>query len=485
MNFVKNVIWSFGGTVGVQLIGLVTNIILARALTPEIFGVVSLALVLIVLIHIIQEAGLSSVLIQRKTINKAIIATTFYLNIFLSLLFSVLLIIFATNIAMFFGHPEIEEILYYSVIGIIIGSLGVTFRGILTRRRQFKTITIINLTSELLGVVLTFIFLYTGEYFLAVGIRIIARPAFQAILLAISCKFNEIIGRPQISLLKEILPFSSSVLGIKTLNYTKNNIDYLFIGKLLGSQSLGLYTLAFQWSTIAKFYIAGSVAKVLFPEISKSQHDIERVKRLFINVVSQVSFFIFPFCIGLVLIAPEFIHVIYGSHWGDAVPILQILMIAGLLTSMGTVVSNVFQGLGRPGIELRVTTISIFMFIPLLLVGALFGLIGISFAVLIHAVVFDSILILKALRLLNIPFINIINSLKPVCYSMLSTTGGYYLIKHLFFSETYTLTTFALLILMLISLYAIFSYLFNKPTITRVYKQSMRIVKVRKKERVS
>ncbi|SDI94150.1 lipopolysaccharide biosynthesis protein [Alteribacillus bidgolensis] len=469
MSFFRNVLWNLSGTIGVQLIGLITNIILARLLTPEIFGVVSLALVIIVFVHIIQEAGLSSVLVQKQKITKPLVATTFYVNITLSITLSLLVLFIAPKVALFYGYPELEKLLYYSIFGIIIGSFGVTFRGLLMRRRQFKKISIINLISELLGTILTFILFYFEEYFLAVGIRIIARPAFQSILLAYISNLNEIKGRPKIHLLKEILPFSSSVLGIKATNYIKNNVDYIVIGKILGSQSLGIYTIAFQWSTIAKFYISGSVAKVLFPEISKKQHDIFRVRQLFLNTVKHASFVIFPFCIGLMLIAPEFIYVIYGQQWSDAVPILQVLMIAGLLSSLGTVVGIVFQGLGRPNIELKITAISIFVFILLLIAGSYYGLIGVAFAVLIHAAIFDSILILQAIRLLNIPIKDLLKSLRSPFYSMVFVIIFYYLIKYMFFYEVYTFTSFSALLFIQIVLYIIASCLFNMPIVMSIY----------------
>ena len=271
--------WTFSGTIGVQLIGLLVNIILARLLTPEIFGVVNLALVVIVFAHIVQEAGLSSVIIQRKAIDKSFIATTFYLNIIFSTFLCLSILFSATEIAIFFGHMEIEWLLYYSIVGIFIGSLGVTYRGLMMRNGQFKTLSIINLISELIGVILTVVYIYLENYIIAVGIRIIARPAIQAILMISICGIKEISGKPKVSLLKEIFPFSSNVLGIKTINYLKNNIDYLLIGKILGSGNLGIYTIAFQWSTIAKFYISGSIAKVLLPEIAKNQDDIKKLKQ--------------------------------------------------------------------------------------------------------------------------------------------------------------------------------------------------------------
>lgn len=481
MKFIKNAIWTFSGTIGVQVLGLIINIILARLLSPEIFGVVNLALVIIVFLQIVQEAGLSSILIQKKELTKSLIATTFYLNITFSLVLCVITFLIAGDLALFFDHAEIEELLHYSIIGIFIGSLGVTNRGIMVRNRQFKTLSIINLASELLGIVLTFVFLYYGNYLLAIGIRIIARPAFQAIFMISLYGLKGMSGKPEFRLLKEIMPFSSSLLGISTLNYLKNNIDSLFIGKVIGSGSLGIYTLAFQWSTIAKFYISGSVAKVLLPEISKNQHDIDKVRQIFVKVIKQISFVIFPFCVGLLLLAPEFIIVVYGRQWEAAIPILRILVIAGLIASFGTIIGKLFEGLGKPGEELKITTASIIVFLPLLYIGSFFGLIGVAFAVLLHTVIFDSVLLFKAMRLLNMPFIDFFTSLKPAAYSTLLVALLYSAIKNLLFPISDNVTVFIILFLLQTILYCSVSFVFNKSIMLSFLEITSKMMNVKRK----
>jgi|SRR5690625_145098 len=430
--FLKNVLWSLGGNVGVQLLGLLTNIVLARLLTPEIFGIVAITMVFITLIHNVQEAGLSSVIVHSKEISTKLVATTFYLNIIFSSILCLLIAVLAPIIANFYGHSQIENLLYYSIIGLFIGSFGITFRGLLTRSQDFKTLTIVDLASEISGILLTFILVFYELYYLAVSVRVMSRPAFRAIIMMVICGFKEIKAMPSIRLLPQILPYSLSVLGVRMTNYLKNNIDYLIAGKYIGSQGIGFYTLSFQWSTIAKFYISGSVAKVLFPEVSRHQTDLEKVRTIFLSVVEKLMFLILPFCVILALVAQDFILTIYGKQWTGAVPILQILMISGALTSIGTLVSRVYQGLGRPGIELKITLISIITFIPFIIVGIAYGVVGLAFAVLFHTLIFDSILIYFVLKLMKLKLTTFIKSVLPVVKSVISMTILYSIFQFLF-----------------------------------------------------
>src|SRR5699024_4619104 len=183
LSFFKNVLWSLGGNVGVQLLGLLTNIILARLLTPEIFGVVAITMIFITLVHNTQEAGFSSVIVNSNTLSNKLVTITYYSNIIFSIVLCLLIWFFAPLISNFYGNSQIEKLLYYSIIGLIIGSFGITFRGLLTRRSEFKVLTMVDLISEILGIILTFILIFYEFYYIAVSARVMSRPAFRAIMM--------------------------------------------------------------------------------------------------------------------------------------------------------------------------------------------------------------------------------------------------------------------------------------------------------------
>src|SRR5690625_6041013 len=224
--FLKNVLWSLGGNVGVQLLGLLTNIVLARLLTPEIFGIVAITMVFITLIHNVQEAGLSSVIVHSKEISTKLVATTFYLNIIFSSILCLLIAVLAPIIASFYGHSQIENLLYYSIIGLFIGSFGITFRGLLTRRQDFKTLTIVDLVSEISGILLTFILIFYDLYYLSVSVRVMYRFPFSAIIMMVICGFKEIKAMPSIRLLPQIILYILIVLGLQMNININNNIYF-------------------------------------------------------------------------------------------------------------------------------------------------------------------------------------------------------------------------------------------------------------------
>ncbi|MDR7073185.1 lipopolysaccharide biosynthesis protein [Fictibacillus barbaricus] len=468
MNFFINILWSLSGTIGVRIAGLLTSIFLASLLTPGVFGIVGMALVVVGFLYVIQEAGLSSVIVQKKDLTKSILSTAFFLNIIFSIILVILVIAAAPSIARFYHQPSIENLLYYSSAGIIIASVSITQRGLLMRNKQFKKLTLIDLSAEILTGVLSILLAFLGYPILAVGLSMLFRAAIQSFFLLLLVGIKDVVGKPDFRLIKVILPFSINVLGTRVVNFVRNNIDYLLIGKMLGSYSLGLYTIAFQWSTVARFYFSQSIANVAFPEVAKYQNDYEKVGKIYLNLIKNISFVTFPFCIGMALVAPEFILALYKEKWVDVIPILQILMIAGLISSIGTVVGAILKGIGRPDIELKINFYSLISFTILLLLGSTIGLKGVAYAVLINSFTFNIVMTIKVLKILHLSLSDYLNSLKNSLLStiFMSAIIICYSLADISFNNRFI--ELIIIILVCILSYAAGVLLFNRPMYTTI-----------------
>ncbi|MGM0838453.1 MAG: lipopolysaccharide biosynthesis protein [Bacillota bacterium] len=402
MSFVQNSIWSFINVFGAQILGLIANIILARLLYPEIFGVLGMAMAFAGLMLVFQEAGLSSYIIYKKYINDSIISNSFYINIVISLLLCFLLLMISSDIGYFYGIEEVGIVIIYIAIGMAFGSFGITSRALLTKARNFKALAKIDLISELIASILAIIFAIYSLELLAITSRLVIKPLIQSLILIWIQKIKLL--PLNFGVIKEILPFSSKFLGSQLLIYINNNIDYFLIGKLLGSRNLGIYTVSYQWSVMPRFYISGAINKVAFPEISENNQDIHKVKEIYINIIQWLSFLTFPACTGLIVIASDFILVLYGNKWIDSAMVLQILLISGMITSVGTIGGSVINGLGKPIIEMYFNFVSILVLITCLIIGSNYGLIGIAIAILIRSMILEFVKQFIINKLINISF---------------------------------------------------------------------------------
>lgn len=401
---IRNSIWSFIGTIGGQLVAMVGNIILARLLFPELFGLLGMATLFSGLILVIQEAGFSGYIIYKKGLNKDFITTSFWLNIVMSFILSGLFYLCSGLIADFFNRPELRNIIALLCIGMIFSSLSITSRAVLTKEKKFNILAMVDIIAQVISTIVAIVLAVLDQYYLAITARFIVLPIIQsAIFLSIEYKF--VFGSFKWKTVQEMVPYSSRVLGTNISIYFNNNLDYLMIGKLLGSRQLGLYTIAYQWSVMARYYISGSINKVLFPEISSINTNLEQVKKIFLDVTNTVSFITFPLCFGLSAICSDFIYLFYGDQWSDSIAVLKILLIAGAVTSIGTLSGSLFQGLGKPQIEFRFNIMSFIMNVIFIYIGSNSGLVGVATAIIIASLILECYKMFLISKLLQISFI--------------------------------------------------------------------------------
>ncbi|GGF22653.1 lipopolysaccharide biosynthesis protein [Halobacillus andaensis] len=489
MSFFKNAAWMTGGTILVQVIAQITNIALARILSPEYFGVIGITSTIILFIYIVQEAGLNAVIIQKKEISNKLISTTFYLNITLSVILSIIILGLAPIIAQFYDMEGIRTILNFSVLGIFLGALGVTYKGLLMRERKFRQYTITELLSEAIAVTLTFILLYYNMIFYAISARLVIKPAVHSVILLKYFGINNFLSYPDYRLIKEIIPFGSKVLGIRVVEFTRNHIDYLIIGKLLGSYSLGLYTIAFQWGMLTKFYIGGSISKVVFPEVARNQDNLYKVSQFFLNILSKFLFLILPICFGFVFTSNEFILGVYGEKWIPTVHVLEVLVATGGVASFGHVISRIYQGLGSPEIDLSNKLYSTILLVPIIVFTSQWGIIAVSVGILINTILFETRLFVKIVKTLEIDFKQVIISFYKPLLATTITYIFYFTFKEYLLSVYWSfqsdLLYLCILLILQLFLYLIISYLINKDTVLWMFSKFKKIKQINNKARYS
>ncbi len=177
---------------------------------------------------------------------------------------------------------------------------------------------------------------------------------------------------------KELLGFGGNVLGTRIVGYLNANAPYFIIGKVLGAALLGYYSLAYQLIDYPVQRITKNVLKVMFPAFSRLQDDADHYRRLYLRTLYYTTLVTFPIFAGLVLIAPEFVHFVYGSKWEAAVVPLKILALVGLTRSLWTTASVVFLSRGKPHIEFRINLVFSLVLIPVLYLSTRFGIEGVA-----------------------------------------------------------------------------------------------------------
>lgn len=121
----------------------------------------------------------------------------------------------------------------------------------------------------------------------------------------------------------------------------------ILIGRFLGAEALGIYSLAYQIVTIPVLKINPIVTRVAFPVFAKSQRDHSMLREGFLSMTNMLALVSFPLLIGLAAVSDSFIEVVFGEKWLVAVPVLNILCIVGLLRVLMNPNGSILLAKGR------------------------------------------------------------------------------------------------------------------------------------------
>ena len=165
------------------------------------------------------------------------------------------------------------------------------------------------------------------------------------------------------SSLHGLYAFTTHNLGANLVHYFERNMDNLLIGRYLGPTSLGVYSIAYNLMLYPVTRFAAPIHEVLFPLLARMQHDDARARRIWLRVTRLIAVLVAPAMVALIVVAPEFVHLLLGSKWSEATPLVQILAIAGLVYAVRVPATSLLLAKGEARLLFRFGLVSAFVLV--------------------------------------------------------------------------------------------------------------------------
>lgn len=370
---IKSIFWSIGDQIANQGIQFILQIILARLLLPEHFGIIGMILVFILISNIIIDSGFTQALVREQEVNQADYSTVFYFNLLVAFILYGALFSIAPLISTFYNEPQLVPILRVLSLSLIINSLSIIQRTQLIKNIDFKTQTKINFISGMLSGVLAIVLALLGFGVWSLVVKTISLQLFQLILLWI---LND--WKPsfifKFDSFKRMFGFGSKLMTARLISIIYSNIFFIVIGKLFSVTQLGYYTNAVKITETASLSITSALQKVTFPVFSSIQDDKERLKNGFKKIIKMSAFINFPIMMGLAAIADPLVHLLFGENWVPMIIYFQLLCLAGMLYPLHDINLNILKVKGKSNLYLLLNIIQKII-LTLLIIGAVwFGL---------------------------------------------------------------------------------------------------------------
>ncbi len=411
---VGGIAWQGISFVAGKALVLVATAILAHLLSPTAFGVVALALVFITFADVVTDLGLAQALVffplDRRRNDAALLV-----SLAVSGAFVVVAMLTAPLVASFFGHPELTGMFRVLSLSLMVRASGQVPDALLRKSLHFRPRTIAELGRAVVQGALSVMLAVVGYGPWAIIDGYLAGCVVWSLLLwaAVPYRPGRAFWRVRGAGLRPLLQFGVPAAGTALLLCLVFNLDYLIVGRLLGAKALAYYTLGFRLPELVIISVFNVISVVAFPLFSRVREDEQRLHDGYLFGLRVQAIYGAAAGVGLAMAAPMIVHVVFGPTWEPAIVPLEALALYAAFRSLGLGPHEAFRGIGRPDLLVRLSLLRLAVVAPALLIGARFGIDGVSWAQAAAALPLALVMQVVASRVLGIPLRQIIRALQP------------------------------------------------------------------------
>jgi len=344
--FLKNTIWSFVGQSSTVIVGLITNIILARMLSPFEFGQVGIIMFFITVINVLTEGGLGGALVRTKDVTDEDYSTVFLFNLAISIVFFLLLVLSSGSIASYYGDIKLKPLICVSSVIVIINAFNIVQNARIYREMKFKINLYVNVASVVLSSLVGIFLAYKGFSVWSLVIMNLLLVLLKTLFLWMSeggvgkLKFN-------VSSFKDLYRFGIFVTLISFFNNAFDNIYQLILGRYFSIRQVGYFYQAKKMQGVPFAILNTLSLGVIFSHLANFQEDNKRFQREYTKILSFFSIIIAALSCLIILLAKDAVQIVLGSVWIESVVYVKLLTVASFFLLLKVYCQNICKVFNR------------------------------------------------------------------------------------------------------------------------------------------
>jgi len=321
-----------------SLLQIISIMLLARLLSPLIFGQLAAASVILALATMFSEIGIGSAIVQKKESNSEFVNTALVLSTLLFCCLSILIYFLAPYIADYNNDKSLTSIIRYLIIPFVFSGLSGVPKGLLLRNLEYKKLLYVNVIPFFISINLLSIILALYEF--GIWSLVIGQTLNGIFIFIISMYYSNIKIKPTINFnyIKDLIYFGGGITLSRLFNYFTIAGDKVILGNTISLEFLGFFERLYKVSSVISSQIGSVFDNIIFPIFSKKQDDYRESVQLYYKSIELASLIGLFFSLVLPLFADELTLIILGSQWISYSYILQLLLLlpfTRLLTRIG------------------------------------------------------------------------------------------------------------------------------------------------------
>lgn len=384
-----------------NLLRIAAVAILARNLTKAEFGVVALAQMAVSLLTVFGSGGIATYIVcDREPDWETRVQPAFWLNLTLTTASCVIAIAFLPVLQLIYHQPQLTGVLLVILADYFIDQLKSVPDGLVQRRLGFRILAIRDTSRDFLAAGVGIAMALSG-----VGVWSLVLPNLAIVPLEVLFTMWAAKFRPRLTPGRAAWPrifrFTRNVMGEQLLSFIGNEADTAVVGKVMGSEVLGVYNLAYQLANLIGKNVTAVLSMVSTPALAKAQERKTGLGAPYRRMLRALSLISTPLLLGMFVLAPELVQLVYGARWASVVPLLRLFIVFTLVRSVTSPSGVIFNVAGRPDLSVRIVLWFLVLYIPALLITSQFGVLELALCVTAARVIIGLVSLYMSLDLID------------------------------------------------------------------------------------
>jgi len=412
----------------------IVNFLLINLLVPADFGLVRYVLLVVGIANLLNEMGLTTAIVQKQHIGKESLFPLFCISTLWSLLLYGALFAAAPLLARYFSTPELVNLLRVGSLMIPLTGITAVHRAWLRREMAYGKLAFIEMGAAVASAIVSVSMAFAGKGVWAlVGGYLTFEGVISAVLLV---TFRlEIKPLQKLQYLMPLLTFGIMIVGARLIDYVLCNAPFFLIGKVIGREGLGLFSVAHDIAIFPQMAINAVLLNVLLSTFARVQTDTARITTGFKRVLAAGALCTVPLLIIMACMPKEILTLIcsikHNSAWLEAAPLLRWLAFMGIFYVFTTFSNAIWLAQGKIAASAGVSFVMSLTIGIAIVAGVQYGLEGIACALFIRSVVVYPLFMYLNYRISGIPVRIFFCACLPSLVAGIVMAGGVFFINSL------------------------------------------------------
>lgn len=349
----KGLFWSYSERILAQVVSFCVSIVLARIISPEEFGLVSLVMIFIDLCNVFVTSGLGSGLIQKKDVDEIDFSTVFWISLSLGIVVYWLVFAIAPVVERFFNYSNMVAVMRVIGLRLILASINTIQHAYVSRKMIFKKFFFATLLGTMLSAVVGIVLAISGFGVWAIVAQYLCNTTIDTIFLAFALDWHPSFVF-KLERVRYFVSYGWKILAAALIDNLYTNLRNFIIGKRYTSADLAYYNKGTQFPAIIVTNINSSIIRVMFPALSVQQNDKQQMRVMVKKSVQMSAYLLSPLLIGLMIIAKPLIVLLLTDRWIECVKYIYVFAITYLFMPIHAINEQAIKATGHSEITLRV-----------------------------------------------------------------------------------------------------------------------------------